>query len=115
MIWNERIKEKRLEKDITLKQAAAFLGITEATAQRYESGAIKSVPYEILVGYARLFGCSPAYLMGWESSDDLLLSDFERCLVLAYRQAPESRREAVRALLEIREKEAAASAEISAS
>jgi len=104
MIWNSRIKEKRLENEITLKQAAAYLGITEATAQRYESGAIKSVPYDILVGYARLFNCNPAYLMGWESSSDLMLSDFERDLIVAYRSAPESRREAVRALLEIKEK-----------
>lgn len=110
MIWNERIKQMRLLNDYTLKQVASFLGITEATAQRYESGAIKSVPYDLLVSYAKIFHCSPAYLMGWESSGDLFLSDFERDLILAYRSAPESRREAVRALLEIKEKDAASSA-----
>lgn len=109
MIWNVRIKEKREENNLTLKQVAAFLGITEATAQRYECGAIKSVPYDILVKYAALFHCTPAYLMGWDSSDDLCLSDSERALIVAYRRAPESRRESVRALLEIKEKSAESS------
>lgn len=110
MIWNIRIKEKRDENDLTLKQVAAYLGITEATAQRYESGAIKSVPYDILVGYATLFHCSPAYLMGWDSSDDLCLSELEHDIIVAYRRAPESRREAVRTLLDIKEKDAESSA-----
>ena len=45
-IWNERIKQKRVEKGITLAQIADALNVTEATAQRYESGSIKRVPYE---------------------------------------------------------------------
>jgi len=44
-IWNERIHEKRTEKGITLAQVADRLGVTEATAQRYERGNIKSIPY----------------------------------------------------------------------
>lgn len=104
MIWNDRIKQLRLADGLTLKDVAARLGLTEATAQRYESGAIKSIPYEILVGYSNLFSCSPAYLMGWESQNDINLSEFERTLVIAYRQAPESRRESVRALLNIQKK-----------
>lgn len=65
-IWNERIREKRLQKGITLAQIADKLGVTEATAQRYESGSIKSVPYEHMCAYGEILGCSPAYLMGWE-------------------------------------------------
>jgi len=66
-IWNERIRNKRLEKGITLAQIADALGVTEATAQRYESGSIKSVPYEHMCAYGKIFGCSPAYLMGWDT------------------------------------------------
>lgn len=65
-IWNERIRAKRAEKGITLAQVADKLGVTEATAQRYESGNIKNVPYEHMCAYGELFNCSPAYLMGWE-------------------------------------------------
>jgi len=65
-IWNERIKEKRTEKGITLAQIAEALNVTEATAQRYESGGIKNVPYDHICTYAKLLNCSPSYLMGWE-------------------------------------------------
>ena len=72
-IWNERIRSKRLEKGITLAQVADTLGVTEATAQRYESGSIKSVPYEYMCAYGKLFNCSPAYLMGWEPEIDYIV------------------------------------------
>ena len=101
MIWNDRIKQLRLANDYTLKDVASHLGLTEATAQRYESGTIKSIPYEILIEYSQLFDCSPAYIMGWDSEKDFALSEFERELVVAYRRSPESRREAVRTLLGI--------------
>lgn len=67
-IWNERIRNKRIEKGLTLSQIADELGVTEATAQRYESGSIKSVPYEVMCNYGKILGCSPAYLMGWDES-----------------------------------------------
>ena len=64
-IWNDRIKSMRIQKGITLAQVAEKLGVAEATAQRYESGSIKSVPYEHMCAYGEILGCSPAYLMGW--------------------------------------------------
>jgi len=71
-IWNERIKEKRLENGYTLAQIADIMNVTEATAQRYESGSIKNIPYEIICKYAEIFHCSPAYFMGWKT----ILPDF---------------------------------------
>ena len=76
-IWNERIKQLRKSKDITLKEVAEYIGSTEATAQRYESGnGIKSVPYDVVVKYSELFNCSPAYLMGWEDEEKVADSLF---------------------------------------
>lgn len=65
-IWNERIHKKRKESGITLAQIADKLGVTEATAQRYERGNIKSIPYEHMCAYGEILHCSPCYLMGWE-------------------------------------------------
>lgn len=76
-IWNERIRKKRLEQGITLAQVADKLGVTEATAQRYESGNIKSVPYEHMCAYGELLGCSPAYLMGWITDNDTIIDYFD--------------------------------------
>ncbi len=72
-IWNERIHEKRLERGITLAQVANRLGVTEATAQRYERGNIKSIPYEHMCAYGEILNCSPAYLMGWEDNSSVML------------------------------------------
>lgn len=74
-IWNERIHAKRIEKGLTLAQIADTLGVTEATAQRYESGNIKNIPYEHMCAYGEILNCSPAYLMGWvdhKKADDLI-------------------------------------------
>lgn len=88
-IWNERIRNKRLEKGITLAQIADILGVTEATAQRYESGSIKSVPYDHMCAYGQLFNCSPAYLMGWESEVIPKADPREEHLIEIFNSLPE--------------------------
>ena len=61
----KRIKEIRLQRKLTLLEVANHLGISEATAQRYESGEIKNLKYDTIVALAELLNVSPAYLMGW--------------------------------------------------
>lgn len=80
-VWNERIRQRRLERGLTLAQVADKLQVTEATAQRYESGSIKNVPYEHMCTYAEIFNCSPSYLMGWsEETGDSLIDYFDNTL-----------------------------------
>lgn len=62
---SERIKNIRESKGITLKELGKKIGKTEATVQRYESGAIKNVNNEIVEDIAEALKVSPAYLMGW--------------------------------------------------
>ena len=62
---NDRIKETRLSRGLTLAQVADSIGVKEATAQRYESGDIKNIKHDTILSLASLFGVSPAYLMGW--------------------------------------------------
>lgn len=70
MIWNERIKELRESAHMTLLDVSKKLGVTEATAQRYESkNGIKNIPYEQIIKYAKIFNVSPSYIMGWESDN----------------------------------------------
>ncbi len=76
-IWNDRIKQLRRLKNITLKEVAEYIGSTEATAQRYESGnGIKNIPYDVVVKYSELLNCSPAYIMGWEDEEKIADSLF---------------------------------------
>lgn len=60
-----KIKEMRLRCGLTLLEVADFLGVKEATAQRYESGSIKNIKCETICKLAELFHCEPFYLMGW--------------------------------------------------
>ena len=66
-ILNERIKEMRIKKGMTLFEVAEQIGVRDATVQRYESGEIKNIKYDIIVKLAQLFNCTPAFLMGWEN------------------------------------------------
>ena len=62
----QRIKELRLQANMTLLELANKLGVSEGTVQRYESGNIKNLKYDTIVNLANVFGCTPAYLMGWD-------------------------------------------------
>ena len=75
MKLHERIKKCRLECGMTLLEVANALGVREATAQRYESGEIKNLKQATVLEMARIFNCSPAYLMGWEESGENGISE----------------------------------------
>lgn len=62
----ERIKERRLALGMTLLDVANALGVKEATVQRYESGEIKNPKHDTVLELAKIFRCTPAYLMGWD-------------------------------------------------
>ena len=55
---------------MTLLEVANALGVREATAQRYESGEIKNLKQATVLEMAKIFNCSPSYLMGWEESTE---------------------------------------------
>lgn len=61
----KRMKERRKQLNLTLADMANQLGITDATLNRYESGSIKTIKYDMIVKIAEILQCSPQYLMGW--------------------------------------------------
>lgn len=63
---HERIKAERLKNNLTLLDVASALKVTDATVQRYESGAIKIIAPDTIKQLSDLFHCSPSYLIGWE-------------------------------------------------
>jgi len=70
MTLPERLKLLRQKSGMTLLDVANAIGVKEATAQRYESGEIKNLKHDTILELAKLFNCSPSYIMGWE--DDSL-------------------------------------------
>lgn len=69
MKLNSRIKERRTALGMTLLDVANALNVKEATVQRYESGEIKNLKQKTVLELAKIFKCTPAYLMGWDEND----------------------------------------------
>ena len=65
----EKVRELRQQSRMTLEDVAKHLGITRATAQRYESGVIK-IPSDKIEMLAKLFQVSPGYFFGWMSLEN---------------------------------------------
>ncbi len=65
---NHRIKQLRISAGMTLAELAEKVGVKEATAQRYESGEIKNIKHDTIRRMAKIFNCSPSYLIGWEDN-----------------------------------------------
>ena len=100
MIWNERIRDLRERSRLTLLEVSKRLGVSEATAQRYESGSgIKNIPYEQIVKYAQIFNVSPAYIMGWDD-EPVSTADLTKDEVTLLRVYRELNREGKDKLLE---------------
>ena len=63
---HDRIKQRRAEIGLTLLQLADATGVKEATAQRWESGAIKDISYARVLQLSEALKCTPQFLLGWE-------------------------------------------------
>ena len=55
IINNEQIKNLRIQNGLTLKDVAVRLNVSEGTVSRYESGQIKRVSPNVMLGYSKLF------------------------------------------------------------
>lgn len=97
----ERLKMLRKNANLSADELAKLIGKDRATIYRYEKGDIQKLPFELLEPLARAFGITPADIVGI-SEENLILSQSEKRLILAYRKQPEMQT-AVNRLLEISE------------
>lgn len=63
------IKEKRLEHNLTMKELAQKVGVSEGTISRWESGEIANMRRGAMVALSKVLGIPPAVLMGWDKED----------------------------------------------
>ena len=63
----KRIKERRMELNISVDELAKRLNKNRTTVYRYEKGDIENLPMDILGPLAKALNTTPAYLMGWDS------------------------------------------------
>ena len=60
----DRIRALREGRDLTLEQVGAYLGVSRATVQRYESGDI-DIKRRVAIKLAEILHTTPSYIMGW--------------------------------------------------
>ncbi len=58
--------QRRKELDLTMKQVAELVGVSEGTVSRWESGKIADMKRDKIMAYAQALKISPAVIMGWE-------------------------------------------------
>lgn len=68
MELKDRIKQYRKAAGLTLEAVANKIGVSKQTVQKYENGIIGNIPSDRVEAMARAFSCTPADLMGWNSS-----------------------------------------------
>lgn len=69
MLIGQRIKSMRKEQGLSIDDLAEKLGKNRTTVYRYENGDIENLPLGILDSLATALNTTPAYLMGWETSN----------------------------------------------
>lgn len=65
----ERIKQRRLELNFSLREAAKRAGATSSTFHKWEAGDIANMGVDKVKKVAKALDVTPAYLMGWEEKD----------------------------------------------
>lgn len=61
---SKRILDRRLELGLTQRQVADYVGVTEATVSRWESGHIINIRHNKIDKLARILQVSPLYIVG---------------------------------------------------
>lgn len=99
------IKKYRKEAGITLKELGEKIGVTEATAQKYEAGNIKKIDVEMLKKISDALGTTPEKLTGWESKAQYeeyrakKQGEEEASVIKMYSQLTHGHKKAVRLLI----------------
>ena len=101
------LRALRAEHEMTQDDLARQIGVQKATISHYEAGT-RYPKRDTLQAIADLFNVSTDFLTGRSTRTELVVNDEERLLIEAYRHADPGIREAVRRVLNIKEKTAAA-------
>lgn len=101
--FKDILQELRTEHEMTQDDLARLIGVQKATVSHYETGS-RYPKRDTLQAIADLFNVSTDFLTGRSTRTELAVNDEERLLIEAYRHADPGIKEAVRRVLNIKEK-----------
>ena len=95
-----KIKQLRLERDMTLEEVAKIVGVGKSTVRKWETGMIANMGRDKIALLANALGTTPTYLMGWTEPQESLSpsnlvaeSEGEEFLLKSFRQLYEGEQE----------------------
>ena len=104
----ERIKMMRKAKGLTQVELARRLGLKDSAIAKYENGRVENIKRSTIEEMAKILECSPVYLLCLEddvpAQPNFAISDFEKELILNFRQADSLDRQMVLRILKLEEK-----------
>lgn len=65
----DRIKERRNFMGYTQEELGEKLGLQKSAIAKYENGRVENIKRSVIANMAKVLECSPAYLMGWEDTE----------------------------------------------
>ena len=96
---SKKIKQLRLEKNMTLEEVAKIVGVGKSTVRKWETGMITNMGRDKIPLLAKALSTTPAYLMGWNEpktvNQDIALTDGEQMLLDLFRLVPEDKQQMV--------------------
>mgnify|MGYP004644553857 FL=1 len=112
MNMGDRIKEVRKLRGLTQEELAQKLGLKDSAIAKYESGRVENIKRSVISEMAKVLDCSPIYLLCLDEDDAppaqqasvFEVSNIEKEIIKAYRQADSIDKEMVLRILKIEEK-----------
>lgn len=87
------LKSKRKELNLSQKEVADYVGVSEATVSRWESGNIANMGRDKIALLSKILKISPSVIAGYADINDFempfILTKEEKELITAYRNKPE--------------------------
>ncbi|MBO1696325.1 helix-turn-helix domain-containing protein [[Clostridium] symbiosum] len=74
----DRIKERRIAMNYTQEELAQKLGLQKSAIAKYENGRVENIKRSVIARMAEILGCSPAYLMGWDTNVGPILNGMKQ-------------------------------------
>ena len=88
------LKQKRMEKNLTLEQVGNFVGVGKSTVRKWETGMIENMGRDKIVALSKVLDVSPLEILGIPETEETPLV-FPTNIMNVYKQLTTENQEAV--------------------
>ena len=88
MTIGNRIKNLRVQRNLSQSELAEMIGTIKQTIYKYETGIITNIPTDKITQLAKIFKVSPAYLMGWDAEEENIFDKYDNLSPIKLKKFP---------------------------